>query len=541
MFWNLSEPRPNGPLAASLFLELTAVKLSYTTLQQEVEDHPDYPSLLSISDVFSKYKVDNITANFAPADLEKIPPPYITQIKGLENDTEYFTVVRKFNNDMVSAFDPERRKWKNYRFQDFADRTSGVVLLAEPGHDAGEPDYKEKRREERFNSFSFYALLSVLATIFATVILRAFWLAGLSILPAATFSLLSVIGILVGILLIWYEIDRYNPVIRQICKGGRRVNCNAVLQSDAAYIGGVSWSTIGLAYFTGQLIFMLTQGITSPEIQAITSIVSLLTLPYVFYSLYFQSRIVKQWCLLCLIIQAVLILQASIAAYQTGKLTVHFSPEALVLYILFSVTSLLAILQLLPVLKRAKRNNFVKTQLKRLKYDPVVFNAVLRKQRNIHEDAEGLGIVLGNPNAANKILKVCNPYCGPCAHAHTTIEKLLENNPDIQLQIIFTATSDDKDRRKWPVRHLLAIAADNNESMTKQALGDWYLAPEKDYDSFASRYPMEDKLARQDNKIEAMQNWCTKMEIAHTPTIFINNHELPDIYDIHDLKNFLSV
>lgn len=540
MFWQLSEPKPNGPMAAKLFLELADVKISYTTLQQEVEDHPDYPSLLSISDIFSKYKVDNITANFDPRDLVKIPPPFITQIKGTENDIEYFTVVKQFNNGVVSAFDPERMKWREYSFQEFADRTSGVVLLADPGDNAGEQNYKQKRREEWYNSFNLCALLALLVAAFVTANIQAFLQAGAAVLPSVIFSLLSATGVIAGTLLIWYELDRDNPIVQQICKGGRHVNCKAILQSDAARVWGVSWSTIGLSYFSGQLIFMLTQGIASREMQAVTSIASLLTLSYVLYSVYFQWRVAKQWCLLCLTVQTVLILQAAIALWQTDMLIASFSLTALVQYIMFSVTSFLAVLLLLPVLKKAKRTSFFKNQLKRLKYDPDVFNTVLHKQRNVHEGAAGLGILLGNPNAANRILKVCNPYCAPCANAHTPFEGLLESNPDVQLQIIFTATNDDEDRRKWPVRHLLAIAAENNESLIKQALDDWYLAPEKNYEHFASRYPMQDRLVQQEEKIAAMHNWCAKAGITHTPTIFINNHELPDIYNIHDLKIFLS-
>ncbi|RAJ76631.1 putative membrane protein [Chitinophaga dinghuensis] len=540
MFWRLSEPRPNGPMAAHLFLELVDVKLSYTTLQQEVEDHPDYPSLLSISDVFSKYKVGNITASFAPGDMAKIPPPFITQVKGKDSEMEYFTVVKTINSEKVSAFDPERKKWREYPFQEFAEQTSGVVLLAEPEDDAGEIDFKDKRREERYHTFSMYALITLLIAIFATVNVQAFLQVGWVALPPIMFSVLSAAGVLTGILLMWYDLDRYNPVIQQLCKGRKHVNCDAILQSNAAHIWGVSWSTIGLSYFSGQLIFMLAQGIVSPEMQSVTGIVSLLALPYVFYSVYFQWRIAKQWCVLCLTIQAILLLQASIVIWKTDMLISNFSVSALLQFTMFGAIAFLAVVRLFPMLKKLKRTKFFKNQLKRLKYNPDVFNAVLSKQKNVHEGAAGLGIILGNPNATNKILKVCNPYCGPCAKAHPPIEDLLERNPDVQVQIIFTATNEDYDERKLPVQHLLAIAADNNEHLIKQALDDWYLAPEKNYAQFAARYPLKNELVQQEGKIKDMRDWCDKAGIAHTPTIYVNNHELPNIYDVHDLKNFLS-
>ncbi|WP_423737522.1 vitamin K epoxide reductase family protein [Chitinophaga caseinilytica] len=541
MFWRISESGPNCTLAAKLLLELINVKLSHTTLQQEVEDHPDYPSLLSISDVFRKYKVDNITANFAPTDLVKIPPPFITQLRGTQTDTMYFTVVKQCTGTEVMAFDPERKKWRTYRFEEFAGRSSAVVLLAEPGEGAGEPGFEEKRRDERQERVGQFTLMSLVAAVLVATNINAFLEAGLAVLAPALFSLLSAIGILTGILLILFELDKYNPVVRQLCKGGKHVNCNAILQSNASRIWGINWSSIGLSYFSAQMMFLLIGGISTPGTFAVAGIASLLAFPYVLYSVHFQWRVARQWCVLCLIVQCVLVLQAAIAGWHLPSLAGQASlPKALLLMILSAIT-LLAVLQLVPMLKKVKRNDFFKNQLKRLKYDPDVFKTVLHNQRNLHEGAAGLGIVLGNPNATNRILKVCNPYCGPCAGAHLPIEELLESNPDLQLQIIFTATDDDEDRRKFPVRHLMAIAAENDGERTRQALGDWYLSPVKDYESFAGRYPIEDRLAQQDLKIKAMHDWCIKTGIAHTPTIFINNYELPDIYDVHDLKNFLSV
>jgi protein-disulfide isomerase len=101
--------------------------------------------------------------------------------------------------------------------------------------------------------------------------------------------------------------------------------------------------------------------------------------------------------------------------------------------------------------------------LQRLRHNPQIFNALLAKQKVVTESTEGLGIILGNPNATNKIIKVCNPYCGPCARAHIPMEELLNNNPDVQIQIIFTATNKEGDVRASPVRHLLDIYENNSQ------------------------------------------------------------------------------
>ena len=93
-----------------------------------------------------------------------------------------------------------------------------------------------------------------------------------------------------------------------------------------------------------------------------------------------------------------------------------------------------------------------------MKKDSRIFEALLAKQKKITASADGLGIIVGNPNATNTIIKVCNPYCGPCAKAHPAIHDLIKENENIKVQILFTATAKENDKRSKPVKHLLAIA-----------------------------------------------------------------------------------
>jgi len=75
--------------------------------------------------------------------------------------------------------------------------------------------------------------------------------------------------------------------------------------------------------------------------------------------------------------------------------------------------------------------------------------------------------------------------------------------------------------------------------LTRQALDSWYLPKEKDYEIFASRFPLNSELFEQDDKIEAMNKWCINSEIKFTPTFFLNGFQLPDAYSIEDLQYFL--
>ena len=176
-----------------------------------------------------------------------------------------------------------------------------------------------------------------------------------------------------------------------------------------------------------------------------------------------------------------------------------------------------------------------------LKFNDQVFWSLLNTQPSIidHSTSE-LGITIGNPNAKHTIIKVCNPYCGPCSTAHPEIEKIIEHNSDVKARIIFTATNQENDRGTKPVKHLLAISEKGDENLTKTALDDWYLAKEKNYDVFANKYPMNGELDKQTDKINRMKDWCEKVKIEYTPTIFIDGFLLPKGYQIKDINYFLS-
>lgn len=69
----LFEPKINGPEITSLMAKLLDVNISDGTIKQELEDHPDYPSLLSISDLLTNYGIRNVSIRFNPKKFVNAP------------------------------------------------------------------------------------------------------------------------------------------------------------------------------------------------------------------------------------------------------------------------------------------------------------------------------------------------------------------------------------------------------------------------------------------------------------------------------------
>lgn len=533
------------PVFSATYQLLKALKInvSSNTLYNLLEEHPDYPSMLSIMDSLQAWKIETLGVKVTYDQLMTLPCPMLVHFKS--NQLFLTTEV----NDTSITYLNEKNKKALFSTREFLDKWDGMVLLASADSESGEQDYYKKRREEILQKVPIPAGLVAISLLLVLTGVTSVYNAGIQGLFPFLLSIVMLAGVLVSGLLLWYEIDNHNPLLQKICTAGKHTNCSAILQSGAAKLWGIiTWSEVGFAYFTGGLFSLLLSGF-SPAIVEVVAWLNLLAVPYIFFSVYYQWRVTKQWCVLCLTVQSLLL--AGFIICLTGKYYTVLPPAIAVREITLLIISYLLPFflwrQVKPLWLKAREGKQYKLQLLRLKHDPRIFEALLPKQKEVTENPEGLGITLGSSNAKKKLIKVCNPYCGPCARAHPEIETILENNPDIQAQIIFTATNDEKDRRSWPARHLMAIDEKGDKVITKKALDDWYNAPKKDYEIFADKYPLNGELQQQGEKLKAMSDWCEKVGISFTPTFFIQIpspngegvRQLPDMYGIEDLKYLL--
>jgi uncharacterized membrane protein len=351
-------------------------------------------------------------------------------------------------------------------------------------------------------------------------------------------SITKLAGFALCILLIMYETDKTNKLVKNICTGGKQFNCDAVMGSKGAQLFGIGWSDAGFCYFAATFLFLLFPGIAIHDKLLLLGTSALAVSPYIVFSVYYQWQVVKQWCPLCLLVQAVLAIECVWGIFFLSSNA--FALPALGVWIAGAVSvfvPVMAWMLLKPLLRKAQSYPLYETAYKRLLNHPDLINGQLQQQEKVPDGWQQLGIVLGNKNAPHTVLKVCNPFCGPCSFAHKVLDEILHHNPDVKLHIIFTTTLHENDRGLPVVRHLLAIDEKKQLGKTEQALDDWYLAEKKEYDQFAKNYPMNGELTRQDEKIKAMSKWCDDAGIFYTPTIFVNGKRLSESYDASILKH----
>lgn len=526
-----------------LFNLLKLHDLSFTSeaVSQVLNTHPDYPSLLALNDVALNFGLHCAAYRISNEDLFDVPCPFIAHST---NQGSEFMLVTEITKEAVAVDSGNGRK--KISLTDFENKFTGTVLVTDEVNQSIK-NQSTSGLAKIFNSFRYFIapLLLVLALISGLVL----YFNSLNSItwPYALLLLFKSAGVITSILLLVQSIDQNNPLIQKLCGGSSKTDCNAILSSKAAMVfKGLSWSEIGFFYFTGTWLALLFSHGSTLMLQAL-AILNIISLPYTFYSIYYQAKVAKQWCKLCCAVQALLWLEFfSLVSFSPGLFNWStFTVSSSVLLItglkLFICLALPVVLWLLlkPLLLTAQQSKSLTIQLRELKYNKEFFDKLLLAQPKYATPDEDWSIVLGNVDAENIITMVSNPYCPPCAKTHQILDEWLDKRDDLQVRLVFTANNTEADHKTPVTRHLMALNNTQEKSIIKKALHDWYEQKQKSYEAWAKVYPIElDE--KEYYKLEKQSTWCDMAEIKATPTFLLNGYLLPEAYQLEDIKYLLN-
>ncbi|WP_143822957.1 vitamin K epoxide reductase family protein [Mucilaginibacter sp. MD40] len=522
--------KPNNPEYVTVeLLKAIGAQITDTEVTEELYTHPDYPNLLAVNDALNYYGADAAAYRINPEDLTDVPCPFIAHTK--KPGAEYM-MVKSISLTSVQVTGTGNGT-TTMSLDDFKQLFDGVVLVPE-----NTKIEKDTHASRPFNfddvRYSVTLVLTIIIVIAGALLINNYLTTWQSLLVLV----FKTAGLAVSALLLLQSIDKNNPLVQTLCGGGGKTNCNAILTSKVAnVVKGLTWSDMGFFYFAGTWITVLFAGGNMGTLQLL-AILNIVSLPYTIYSIYYQAKVAKQWCVLCCTVQVLLWLE--FIPFVTLLTQPFESPsvQALARIILCLVTPAVLWLLIKPVIQKAQKAESLQHQLRGFKYNADLFNKLLQDQPKYSSPSPDWSIVLGNTAAENVITMVSNPYCPPCAKTHQIFDEWLKHNLDIQLRLVFTASNHEDDIKTPVTRHLMALNDNSDKSTVKKALHDWYEQKQKNYQEWAKTYPVnldEGKF----NKLKEQHDWCNLAEVKATPTILVNGYRLPDAYRIQDIKYLL--
>ena len=234
-----------------------------------------------------------------------------------------------------------------------------------------------------------------------------------------------------------------------------------------------SWADAGIIFFSGSLIFLL--GASGNNSLWILAIISVLSLPYPVFSIYYQSVKLKKWCPFCLIVQVVLI--AEFFLLLTAFKSIQFSSiDLLQLFVSFSIPAAIWFTFKAYYNKSGEQSkeHYSFLQFKR---NPEIFLHLLQSKgyTEFHENENSL--VLGNPNAKLTVTAFLSLYCNPCAGAFNKLKKLLDDCPEVKVNAIFSVYDDEESKKL--INTLYSTYYKKGAEPTIDLLYKWYSMPKQ--------------------------------------------------------------
>jgi Vitamin K epoxide reductase family/Thioredoxin len=514
----------------SAFLACLGIPISKRYVQNLVLSHPDFPSLLSVSDTLQRLGIEHAAVRIKKEELIDLPLPYLLPIeKGMGNNM----LLIKTNNDL-RKYESDLKFW------------NGVVLQADKTkHTRDQINNELYGKETRIKGFSF-GLVAILLSLFFTLGYNSFdWqLIGL--------LLTSVLGVIVGYFLVAKDIGVNYNAVDAFCNAGKNNKCDKVLESGTK-VWGISLSDAAFTYFIFQTI-VLCLLLTLPEAHQyslqVLAILSSWTVPIILFSLFYQYFIAKTWCKLCLVVVGILLVQFALflIIYFTGSISLVVN--SLLFFYAIELALLFIGIGLCEKWVKTiveRENQLNKSSIgNRIKHSIPVFTHLFKKQKQVEIKPFSKEILIGHPDASIKIVMVSNLYCKPCKEQHKFVDQLISMYPDkVNVALRFIPSGNETDKKMESVKYLLGYwltnisCSENENDRTMKLLHEWFL--HRNLKKFIEKHPFKQSSELEIKQLEEQHYiWARRAGITFTPTFFLNGRQLPSDYNLEDVVAMVS-
>lgn len=495
------------------------LKNKFSNLQVAFDDnyesHPNYPSLFAITDTFSLLNIENVAANVPKDQLEELPNCFLAYVSNADKGND-LALIEKTKDKIGVTFDGKKKT--QLSIDKFKEVWNGVIIAIEPN------DKIESKTNSSFQNIAFL----VLGLLGLFIIKKPFQFS----LEATLSFIFYLTGFVLSIFIIQEKLNKGQEAVSKLCTFNENTSCDSVIKSAGAKINKwLDFSDLPILFFGISVLTMLIDTTLFTIINAI----SLISMPIVFYSIWMQKVKLKKWCVLCLMISGLLVLQSALI-FSTGfELNINITG-------LITATILVCILWLF--IKNYLENNIDleknNKELKRFKRNYKIFDLLKQPLKSPTRTAAFSTVEIGSQLNPIKISLALSPSCG---HCHTAFEQALKvyksNTEKTKLSVFFNLNPENKDNPYLEVaKSIMQINKKNTENVV-EALSDWHIKKMSLSDWL---FKWEQSVVEEEiiEDLQSQYDWCLQNNFNYTPVKMINENEYPKEYDLEELKYFIS-
>ena len=507
-----------------LYLKKQNVFISEKEFAIQYESHPEYPSLLAVSDTLNFFNVSNGALHVTSDEIDLLPTIFITKLEDADENSlavvetqtsnQSYTIYTNSRKNSVSR-DSLLAKWK------------GMVFLVE--------DTLEKQPSPQ--KFTFHHLISICCLISFLFLLKQY----VSNIQQLFFIIFPILGSVLSIFALKKLFNINSSLVNAFCGTTETRNCTEVVDSSAwKLFEKISFSDLSIVFFSFQIVLFCLAAITNTihfflQTQLIALIVAI---PIVLLSLYYQKFIIKKWCPICISIIGIFLLEF---VYLINFSGIHFSWETNFLQYNLYVFTFLFLLISWHYLKDKliTINNLQKEviQANRFKRNYQVFKNTLISNPKFALPQTSFVFSKGTKLTIDFIT---SPYCGFCKAPTEMLRNFLKKyGAHISIRFMYNLNLETRnDNSKQFLRNLVYIQQKLGNEAFFNALDYWYEV--HNHEKWLKKYQQEFDYEMITKMLQTQRSWCIANEFTFTPCVFVNGYAYPKMYSISDITYFIE-
>jgi uncharacterized membrane protein len=510
----------------SRYLRIEKLPLSTVQFENAVCSHPNYPSLVSVTDVLDRFGISYNVVKMRVEQFQSLELPYILHKKRAGGGGEFVFVDAIHTRDSIL-----KGNALNY------------VVFQLSGTFKSVQERDDEFLSKRYLSRLLFLTLTVLFVFTSVSTFNSFALEYFALLVT------SLLGLALGSLIVSKELGLNLAVINLFCNNND-LKCDRVLNSKGSTLFGIKLSTAALTYFGFQLTFIflgLTFVVYRELVITTLLLFGALAILLAGFSIYYQYLKAKAWCRLCVTLDILIIVQAPLLFHLSAGHWLVTTNLSVVSYSLFVCLTLICIAAVVifgrQKLEQISKSTSDEIRHKRIVHSETVFTTFLSNGRRVENSKFDNEITIGNRDSPVKLIMAVNLYCNPCGEEYRRLVALMSTYPGrVNLSLRFVINR----RNEAPTLHLFqywlssVFGKGSEEQKTRELFENWF--NEMNFERFKKMYPLENRdVCIADQLVRHHQSWVQRSSIAQTPELFINGFQFPSEYRVRDLLTLIPI
>lgn len=509
------------------YLKSKGISIDQNEFIFQLESHPDWGTLLAVNDTLDFFNINTAVFKVNNDNIKDLPSRFIAYINEEQKKPDFAYVVK--DSSHYTIYTATNNYGSSVPYEEFERIFKNIVLIAE--------NSKELIHNKPSNKFINNNILFGLLMLIIIGIILFFSKSALMV----TLTCISIVGLILSIEALKTELGENSLVSNALCSAIPNADCSQVINSKkTSKLIKVKISDISICFFSSQLLSLLLFSLLSDYSHYFNflCISLILAFPLTLYSLYFQYKIEKKWCPICLSIILLIYIQFLLLISNDYPFLKYSISLPLLLLFLFGLAFTALVWSFFkPIILHLSNLKKESLKLRRLVRNYDLFKSYLKSQNKI-EIPNHTPIVLGNPKANFIISVVTSPYCGHCAQMDVILGNILKKHyNDIRINIFFPTIDwiNLRDNAKNLIRYLFDSYYNEGEESFINNLS--YIFATKDFSMYENK--SIENIEKIEKKIILQSQFCISNNLSLTPTIFLNGYKYPRIYDRKYLESFI--